>query len=522
VRRGTLGLFAICLACQPLDRRDGALVIALIRAPASVDGIDVIVRAGGRSFRELVPRPADDRITSFSAVPAGPGEVDLKLFAGSELVDARDAIPVEIVEGEVSEITVNFERGPDFTIIEPVEGEPHLLFGGPIIPVAIELVNAELMVDVTATANREPVALARAGTGFIGTIDPAIAGDVLPATITLEITACLADARSDCIQRTRAIEVTRASFRVEVAPATPSRPVKWGEAIVVADGAGMVHAVTSTSGARVFEPIDLGAPVNEDIAVVGDMLYATAADGRVFVVDLSAEQIAEELELGATSAPVAGPSGVIVAADRNLISIGDRRTIASLPRRVRAPPLVDEDGIVAADTQGNVLALDGAGAQLFLVNVGGTIYAQPVRFAGRIVVATNVGGELIHLDPLDGGEVERVSFDLISHAPLAIGDRLIVAAGDRVVFIQGDRTTAQPVNSNITGAPVAWGDAVVVGMQSGLVRRVTEGGSRVIARVEGAALGLSVIESLGPGRGAGIAAIGSRGDFALLEPEEGF
>jgi hypothetical protein len=511
----------VSLACQPLDRRDGSLVIVLSRVPAQVDAIEVTVRAGARSFEELVARPNDDRITDFSAVPAGPAELDLRLFAGSELIDARLAIGVEIVEDAVVELPVSFESGPDFTIEDPREGERHLVRDGGGITVVVQPVNSALLIDMTATANGEPVALVENGTFFVGEIDPSLAGSVLPAQIVLKVLACLEEVPSSCIERERSVAVTRAPWRLEVAPQTLSRPRWWRESILLVDGAGTLRALTSTGG-DALDPIALSTPVAEDVALSGDLVHVTARDGRLLTLDLTT-RMTSELDLGATSAPISFAMEVVVAADRDLIRLPDV-VVGSLPHRVRAPPLVDPDGIVAADIQGHVMAFDPAGATLFLTDAGAPVFAQPVRHRDRIVIAAS-SGEVLQLDPFSGAEaVPRLHLTgAIAHAPLVIGERLIAAADDRVVFIADTEITASVrVGATITAAPVRWGDAAVVGLQNGLVRRVTESGSRVIERVGGAVLGLLVIDSLGPGRGAGIVAVGSGGDLALLEPEEGF
>src|SRR5688572_26594342 len=104
VRTPVLAICAVFSACAPLDRRDGALVIALERVPPQVDMIEIVVRADGRSFEQVVARPMDGRITEFSAVPAGPAELDLRLFAGTELVDMRLGIAIEIVENGSVEV----------------------------------------------------------------------------------------------------------------------------------------------------------------------------------------------------------------------------------------------------------------------------------------------------------------------------------------------------------------------------------------------------------------------------------
>ena len=311
-----------------------------------------------------------------------------------------------------------------------------------------------------------------------------------------------------------------------IAADTLARPQAYGAAaIALVDGDGMLRVVTSSLGDDVHLPLALNATVTEDLAIEGDIAYVAASDGRVFAIDLSRDHATPLVfDLGATSAPAVGRSGAIIAADTELVAIDDGRVIASLPRRVRAPPLSDDDGIAAADILGNVVALDASESLLFTASVGAPVFAKPVRYQGRIAIATNFGA-LIQLDSNGVETVPRIELGLpIFHAPLVVDERLIVAAGDRVFFIAGDHVEAStPAQGAITGAPARWIDgSVIVGMQNGAVRLVTDSGSRIIERVAGAALGPLVIDSLGDGRGAGIAVVGSDGDLAMLEPEEDF
>lgn len=490
-------------------------MIELVRLPEQVDAVEVTVRAGGRSFQERLPRPADDRITEFSAVPAGPAELDVRAFAGEQIVAARVAIELQIVENETQSVRINFVDDPEFDIREPPAEEPHRLKGASFIPVEIELANPGLGIELVARANGLEVALAESGGRYFGTIDPAIAGEILPASIELEVTACLSGSTVDCLEKTRSIVVTRAAWRRTVAEESASRPVRFEDGLLLADGAGTLHAITSTGGDR-FAAVPLGAVVREDIAMNGGTAYVTTRDERTLVVELGGAAALRSHSLGATSAPVAGPGGVIVAADRALIAVDGERTIATLPRRVRAPPLWDQDGIVAVDIVGNVQALDAAEAPLFAASVASPVFAAPVRYRGRVVISTSAG-EIVQLDGTGNEALPRVALGRpVVHAPVVIGERLIAAADDRVFFIEEDRVVAQvAAGATITGGPAPWKDRVVVGLQNGLVRAVDENGSRPIERVAGAAFGPLVLDDR-------IVVVGSSGDLAMLEPEEGF
>ncbi len=518
MRKGTI-LLAACLvvACRPLDRRDGALVVILQQVPDGVDTVELTVRAGGRTFDGRLPRPPDDRITDFSAIPVGAAELDVHLFAGDTEVDARLGRKLNVVENQTLEVRVNFVDEPTFTIVEPVEGSVYPLRGLTGIPVCIQPANSELTVELDARANGSEVPLARADDNFVGTIDPSLAGEVLPAVIAFDVTSCLTDAEDVCARETRSIVVTRAAWRTAVAQQSASRPVRWGDAIVLVDGAGTVRVRTATEGPEVIAPIELDAAIADDVAIQDDILYATADDGRVLSVELRSGATPTTKDLGATSPPVASAFGVLVAADRALIAIDDERTLAMLPRRVRARPLADEEGVVVADILGNVMALDATGAISLSTSVGAPVFAQPVRYRGRTVIAT-IDGDLIQLDAGGVEVVERVALGApVVHAPVVLGDRLVVAADDRMFFIEDDRIAATVETERpITGAPAGWGEAAVVaGIQSGLVLRVSERGLTPIERVGGAAFGPLVL-------GRWIAVVGSAGDFALLEPEEGF
>jgi hypothetical protein len=507
-------LLFLLVACQPLDRRDGALVIELLHVRSEVDAYRVVVRADGRSFEEMGRRPSDDVIRSFTAVPAGRAEVDVELFAGRTLVHSRVGQTIEIAEDAEATLTLNLEDGPEFEIIEP-KGEYQLRTATSIV-VVVQPTNAELDVVVRATANGEAIEMQQTGTDYVGTISPSLAGAVLPAPIVLEVTVCLAAAPEDCRMRSQTITVTRASWRAPIASQSRSRAVAWGDALVQVDGGGTLRVFTASTGVEKFS-IALGTPVAEDIAIADDVAYATARDGRLFEIDLVVGAAPRSFPLGATSAPVAGEIGLVVAADRDVLV--DRSVVATMPGRVRAPPLVDEFGIVAADLFGNVVALDESGAMLFMANVGAPVFAAPVRYGTGTAIATSAGS-IVQLDANGLETVPRVELmQPIAFAPAVIDVRLIAASGDRVVFIEGSRVVASlSVNDTITGAPVGWIDGgAIVGTQSGLVRRVTDTASKPIERVRGAALGALVLPAIGA-----IAAVGSDGELVLIEPEESF
>lgn len=516
----------VCLACAPLDRRDGALVLILEQVPEEVDTVEVRVRAGDRMFSDRLPLPPDAVITDFSAVPVGPVVVDVSLFAGEQIVDARVAMDATIAEGEPFELTVNFEDGPEFTIVEPKEGAPHALRGGSVIPVIIREEGANT-IELAVLANGDPIEMSTGGDGeWFGEIDPAVAGLILPRDVELVVTACLEGASDICIEKRRDVLVTRSAWTAAVEEGTRGRPVHLeGEgAVLYADAAGYLHGVRIDDGAPAFEPISAGDPVREDVAAVGGQVFVVTETGDLQVIDPSAGALIATHQLDATTAPVAFQEETYVGAGEALLAIGSAgstsRTVVMLPRRMRAPPLVDEEGVVAGDILGNVLALDADETMLFSANVGAPVFAPPVRHLGLVVIAA---GDRVTFFDSAGSESGSVPLGQpVVHAPVPLPSSLVVAAGDQVFFL-GTGGVEQSVRlpAPITGAPAPWSDTeVVLGLRNGLVAVVDRDGARPLSEVTGAA-GAPLVLEVGPDHRR-VAVIGSGGDFHMLEPEDGF
>lgn len=522
VRPWTVAALA-CLACAPLDRRDGALILILEQVPDAVDTVEVRVRSGDRTFSDRLPRPEDDVVTDFSAVPVGPAKVDVSLFAQDEIIDARVAMDATIVEGEVVELKVNFEEGPAFTIVEP-EDKPHLLRGGGFIPLLVEEDGAN-PIDLTVLANGDPIEVSPAGNReWVGEIDPALAGPILPGTVELVITACLKGAPDVCIEKRRDVLVTRSAWTEAVEEGTRGRPVYLSSdnAVLFADAAGDLHVLDADTAEPKIDPISAVDPVREDVAVRDGLAYLVTEVGNVQVIDVMAEALLETHQVDATTAPVAFGEETYVGAGEDLLVLGASvRTVVTLPRRMRAPPLVDGEGVVAGDILGNVLALDASEATLFSTNVGAPIFAPPVRHLGDIVVAA--GDRVFRLDTAGGERAPPISLGQpIVHAPVPLASALAVAAGDRVFFLgaAGVEDSVR-VPAPITGAPARWSDTeVVIGLRDGLVIVVGRSRVRPLSRVSGAA-GAPLVLDLGPDDRR-VAVIGSGGDFHMLEPEADF
>src|SRR5687767_13196424 len=112
-RNPCLLLVAIAACGGPLDRRDGALVIRLENAPASAETAEISVYAAGRTFKAVVPRPPDDRITELSAIPIGHAVVDVRLRERELAIASAVDLEVEILENATQEVVALFGQGPE-------------------------------------------------------------------------------------------------------------------------------------------------------------------------------------------------------------------------------------------------------------------------------------------------------------------------------------------------------------------------------------------------------------------------
>jgi hypothetical protein len=512
-------------ACQPFDRRDGALVVELEDLSREADTIDMTVRAAGRTFSERMTRPADDRITAFSAVPAGPAELDLRIFAGDRLLHERLAIGIEIVEGETITFPIQFEDGPAFAIDEPPEGAVYRRRGETGFPIDISVRNPELDITLEVLAEGRPIEMTPTGRGWSGFVPFDVAGDLLPAPVGLHVTACLASAPSECIEQDRSVVVTRHAWEVSLPSGSAARPAASADLgrIIVADALGAVAVYGAGDGVLVAGPFP-SSPVFEDLAAAGDLAGVADDAGNLVLYDLALGIEVGRHPIGVTTAPVARGSDLYAGAEDEVFRIDriGRSAVLTLPGRMRAPPLVDELGIAAADIFGNVVAVDASAVPVLLADAAASIFAAPVRYGDRLAIGTSDDRLIL----FEGAGSPREEIDLgapIIFAPASLGGRLAVAAGDRVCFVDASGSASVRLEAPITGAPAVWSpDEVVVGLRNGWVVVVGVDRKRVMGVVRGAATSPLVVESLGPSRGRGVAVVGTGGDLAMLEPEDGF
>ena len=515
-------LAAACACTGPLDRRDGALIIELVDVPAQVDELAIEVHAGGRTFALEIARPPNDRITAFSAVPAGSATLDLRLFAGGLLVATKLGMPVEVVEGATEVVTAAFALGPEIVIDDPAVGASHHVADG-FVALTVRAVDPALPTRLTVEVGGTQIEALPTARGWFAMIDPALAGPILPAPLDIELEACVIGAGGLCSQHARSVEIHRRAWLVDLGAVAAARPTVAHSAVIIGDESGALHVLEQADGQARFAAVQLAAPLS---------LPAVDVGGQVAVVDGANVLSLVALDTGARSpwqralgadrptAPAFDRGSIIVAAGRRVLQIdpadGSALEIASTAAVIRAPPLADPLGLVVVDVAGHVVVLDAAGAVAGTTSLEAAVIAQPARDGADAIVAT-VRGHVFRIAS-DASAVSLADLGApVVHAPLVLGDHVVVAAGEEVAWVSTAGVTRRRLPAPITGAPAAWGPepGVVVGLRSGLVVALdSDGALRVIARLEGAALSPAVV-------GTEIAVAGSRGVLDLLKPEEG-
>jgi hypothetical protein len=486
---------AAALSCGgPLDRRDGALVVELVDVPEIASAIVLRLEAGGRSSEVRVALPVE-RITSFSAVPVGTATLDAKLFAGDALLAEKDDLAVEITENVATEIALSFELGPSVTVLDPPENAAHLITDGKI-PITVFANDPSLPIELHFMANGAPIDALFASDRWIGEVDPSsiLSGAILPSWIEIAIEACPLNVKNACSVTVRPVEVHRRAWSLRLEGASRATPPVWDEArglVIIGDDRGMLRIANVATGELVTSAIDLGSPLTKPIALSNDRVLVPA-EGSAFVIDLDAHAITlGPIALGANDPSGAAFDGArfVIGAGTRLLAIDPRSgsivELASFPGRIRATPLADDRGVIAADVLGNIVSLDVTGAVMMRASAGGLVHSTPVRDGEEIVVAT-ASGRLIRFG--SNGIALGAPIELgapVVHPLIFVGGEVVAAADDRLIFATREGVRSVLVGGTITGAPAMGSEGrVIAGLADGRVTIVDRSGNaRILARV---------------------------------------
>ncbi len=240
---------------------------------------------------------------------------------------------------------------------------------------------------------------------------------------------------------------------------------------------GRVYALKGESGDLRWRPFETDDSVWSAPALtkVGDVLYVTSLDGRLYALNA---ETGEELWSFETDAGIA--AGPVVAGDSSTVYVGGfdsrLRAIDTAEHRERwsvqadnwfwAEPLLEDGTLYAASLDGKVRAVDsGTGEPRWPMpfSTAGPIKSAPVMADGLLVVVDK-DGNVYAIDPATGGAA-------VPEGPLALGaevlaDPLVVpnaalggkeagSGGEEVVIVttkgevvRVDPTTLQRIGSS--------------------------------------------------------------------------
>lgn len=525
------GLTLIAAGCgEPFDRRDGSLLIVLEGAPTHLDQVQAQFRSpDGREFELALPRPDNDVISDFSALPVGLGALDIRLLAGDSVQVRLSDIPVQISEGAAQEVAP-FRDVPELEVSVRTSG-PHPRWAGPIfIDVQERSPAPPSDPELEVSINGQPQVVPAAGPdGWILQVDPGLAADLLPADLKVDMQVCFRGLDSACRQHTEVLTVTRRVWTQQLAgrPSGPALHLTRGWA-VVGHAPRTLRVVDEQSGATVQSDLDLGAEPAGPAVQVGDVVAIATRDGVVHGFALGAQGLNPlwQVTLSSRPSPVVAGTGRFVIADQAVLlgldpSDGSQTSLGQLSAPVSAAPLAHQGSVVAADLLGQVLAVGPEGQERFRIDLGAAVYAPVVADGSGYKVCTTAG-DFIGLDSLGERNSPTVALGApVVFAPIRLSTAWAVAAARNVAFIQdGGEVQWKPVGERILGAPTAWTqeDGVVMGLFNGRVVLVRPGAPpRTLAKLSGLALAPRVLQE--PSR---VLVGTSLGALQMLRVEDGF
>lgn len=508
------------LSCGPAERRDGALSIELQGLAEQVLELELTLHAAGRS--ETLRLPAAPVVTAFDAVPAGPVRLDLRLFDREREVDARLGLVAEVHEARTTTLVVDLAPSAPVRVLDPPEHASQRITDGPI-PVRIRAA-PDAALNVAARAGDAPIMLTVVERGeWFGSVDPAalLANTILPARLMISIEAC--PEAGPCSVTERPVEVHRRRWAVSLQDAARATPPVVDPArgrVWIGDERGMLRGIELETGTLRFEHA-LAPPITRPIGLGPDHALIASGSGHAWILDLEQGAIsAGPLDLGSeepTGAAWTGERFVIGAGDR-LLSIDPAGVIEVLARfagRIFATPLADGEGIVAADWLGNVTSFSPAGEVLFRASAEGVVFATPLRHQGLVWIATSTG-KVLRFD--GSGAMLGAVLELgapVAHAPVALGDQVVIAADRRLHFIGAQTIEVRRLPASVTGAPARWSDTeVVAGLDDGRVIIASSAADDTLSRVGRTAF------SPVPRPESRVLVAGSRGNLEYLQAED--
>ncbi|MBI4821186.1 MAG: hypothetical protein HY791_33310 [Deltaproteobacteria bacterium] len=504
--RPVIALGPLCLAACALDRVDGSLILELLGVPSEATLLEMNVRSEEREFGATISRPKDDVVREFSAIPAGSALVSVTALTDGEAVAASDQTPIVVPAWSELSVRLELHSLSALRIVDPPDGTQAHIGDGPI-PIVITALDPGRKGTLVVEANGRPVGMTENSTGWIGQVDPRFVGPRLPAL--LELTARLTQG-GRTTRSSRRVEVHRRAFALRV-HALPRVAVSAG-VVWVGDSSGEVFQLETSSG-DAHGRWSLGGGVIALTAVGSGAMALTEGGDLVFVDSSSDPRILDLRAEGSTSLSSISKR-VAVGVGRQLITFeapdGIAETIATFGSTLRAPALVDEHGLAAADLSGAVMGFDSSGARVIATSLNEAVVAKPFRSgSGELIVSGAITGVVKGLTASSAVEYGVFGAPVV-FPPCELGNELVFAAGDQLRYVSG---RAVSVGAPITAPPRRLRDRVVVGTSDGRTLLV---GSTVelVSVLPSAVTDLVAFEESGR-----FLAVGVRGDLEMLEPE---
>lgn len=525
-----LGL-SLSVSCgAPFDREDGRLVILLDGAPPEATHLRAIyVSQDERRFQLERARPMDDIVPDFSALPVGSGRLSISLLAQDVLLlQVQD---LEVVIDGVRELRIQpFSERPRLRLA-PRATAGHPRWAGPLYVDVLDdsaTPPSEPELQLWAQDQLQPTP-ARTPAGWIVPVDPALASDLLPATLDIRAQVCFRGLPGLCTTETATVQVHRRVWARELS----GRPSGAGTLIaergwaLVPDEGGTLWVIDVSTGDLVQPALQLADGLVGAVAQAGATVAVASKAGRVHAFSVQDEGLIAAWTGGPLSprpSPVVSDGQGFVIADQEVVyaldpSTGAATELGRSSAPIVAPPLAQDSGVVVADLMGEVLALTHEGQVRFRIQLGSPIYAAVVADGTGYRVVTGEG-EFITLD----AQGRRLSGSLLGapvvFEPVPLADGWAVAAGRSVFFLGAQGRQEVALGERIIGAPATWPDGrgVLVGLFNGRFVRVRpDQAPRTLSRLQGLALSPRVMA--GPAR----ALVGtSAGQLQLLRAEEDF
>lgn len=217
-------------------------------------------------------------------------------------------------------------------------------------------------------------------------------------------------------------------------------PVLAGDVIIVASGAGRIHALTTdlSSEAWRFPSEGTAGPFTTTPTLAGEFVYAASDDGTVYVLDTASgiEQCSYELP-ETTSAPIVvaegrawiptGNSGIQVLAAGTCAPPAQPPLIVNTGARITVAPIITEDTIyVASGMLMTALSLPDLQTERWSVATEDLIESSPVLAGGVLYFGSN-DGYLYAVDVASGEQLWRYpTAGAIKTSPAVIDGAVIV------------------------------------------------------------------------------------------------